>query len=335
MNHRWTRRRFNLFLAAAGGLAMAPRAGAQAGVPQFPQFPGKPLRWIVPYPPGGGSDFLARTLGAQLEKQLGQPLVIENRPGAATMIGAEAVARSAPDGYTVGSADNGTLVFNSALYRKVPYDAAKDFASVGLMARFPLILVANPAAGFKTTADLVAAARAQPGRLSFASVGAGSPHHLAMELIKQRTQTFIVHIPYRGAAPAVQDVLGNQVPVMVIDTAVGLQHIRAGKLVALGVLSRQRLPALPSVPTLEEQGIKETEVYAWQGMVVPSATPRDIVQRLNSELVKALNVPEVATKLREFGLEPTPGTPEQMNIYVQSETVRWHALIRERKLTLE
>ncbi len=329
MQHRSTRRRFNLFLVAAGGLAVAPRAGAQAG------FPNKPLRWIVPYPAGGGSDFLARTLGNQFEKQFGQPVVIENRPGAATMIGAEAVARSAPDGYSLGSADNGTLVFNSALYRKVPYDAARDFANVGLMARFPLILVANPAAGFRTAADLLAAARSQPGNLSYASVGAGSPHHLAMELIKQRTQVFMVHIPYRGAAPAVQDVLGNQVPVMVIDTAVGLQHIRAGKLVALGVLSKQRLAALPNVPTLEEQGIKDTEVYAWQGMIVPAATPRDIVLRLNAELVKALNVPDVASKLREFGLEPTPSTPEQMTSYVQSEIARWHALIRERRLTLE
>jgi len=166
-------------------------------------------------------------------------------------------------------------------------------------------------------------------------VGAGSPHHLAMELIKQRTQTYIVHVPYRGAAPAVQDVLGNQVPVMVIDTAVGLPHIRAGKLVPLGVLSRQRLAALPDVSTLEQQGVKDTEVYAWQGMIVPAGTPRELVVRLNAELVKALNVPDVAGKLRDFGLEPTPSTPEQMGAYIQSEITRWHALIRERKLTLE
>jgi len=333
MIHRASRRRFNLFLAAAGGLAVAPGVRSQAGAPAG--FPTRPLRWIVPYPAGGGSDFLARTLAAQLEKQFGRPLIIENRPGAATMLGAEAVARAMPDGYTVGSADNGTLVFNAALYRKLPYDPAQDFANVGLMARFPLILVANPATGWRSAADFLAAARAQPGKLSYASVGAGSPHHLAMELIKQRTQTYILHIPYRGAAPAVQDVLSNQVPVMVLDTAVGLPHIRAGKLVALGVLSRQRLAALPDVPTLEQQGIKDTEVYAWQGMIVPAGTPRELIARLNAELVKALAVPDVAGKLRDFGLEPTPSTPEQMSAYIQSEIARWHALIRERKLTLE
>jgi tripartite-type tricarboxylate transporter receptor subunit TctC len=156
-----------------------------------------------------------------------------------------------------------------------------------------------------------------------------------MELIKQQSGAFIVHIPYRGAAPAVQDVLGNQLPVMVIDTAVGLPHLRAGKLVALGVLSRQRLAALPSVPTLEEQGIPDTEVYAWQGMVVPAATPRDITARLATELARALAAPDVTRKLQEFGLEPTPSTPEQMAEYVKRETARWHALIRTRGLTLD
>ena len=293
------------------------------------------MRWIVPYPAGGGSDFLARTVGAQLEKQLGQPVVVENRPGAATMIGAEAVARANADGYTVLTADNGTLVFNAALYRKMPYDPAKDFAPVGLIARFPLILVANPAAGYKSAADLVAAARAQPGKMAYASVGAGSPHHLAMELIKQQSNIFVLHIPYRGAAPAVQDVLGNQVPVMVIDTAVGLPYIRSDKLVALGVLAKQRLAALPNVPTLEEQGIRGTEVYAWQGMVVPAATPRDVVMRLSNELSRAVSAPDVIKKLQDFGLEPTPGTPEQMAAFVRVETERWHALIKQRGLTLE
>jgi tripartite-type tricarboxylate transporter receptor subunit TctC len=322
------RRRVTLALAACGALA-AVSARAQA------PYPARPLRWIVPYPAGGGSDFLARTLAAQLEKQLGQPVVIENRPGAATMIGAEAVAKSQPDGYTWLTVDNGTLVFNTALYRKVPYDPVKDFAPIGLMARFPLILVANPSAGFESARDLVAAARARPGKLSYASVGAGSPHHLAMELMKHRTGAFIVHNPYRGAAPAVQDVLGNQLPVMVIDTAVGLPHIRAGKLVPLGVLSRRRLPALPDTPTLEEQGIGDTEVYAWQGLVVPAATPRDIASRLASELARAIAVPDVAKKLQDFGLEPIPSTPAQMTDSVKRETARWHALIRERGLTLD
>jgi tripartite-type tricarboxylate transporter receptor subunit TctC len=324
---RITRRRL---LATAAAVTLSPSTTVFAQ-----SYPAKPVRWIVPYPAGGGSDFLARTVSAQMEKQLGQPLVIENRPGAATMIGAEAVARGTADGYTVLSGDNGTFVFNSALYKKVPYDPAKDFAPVGLMARFPLIVVANPSTGFKTMRDLVDAAKKDPGKLSYASVGAGSPHHLAMELIKDRTGAFIVHIPYRGAAPAVQDVLSNQLPVMVIDTAVGLPHIRSGKLVPLGVLSRQRLAALPNVPTLDEQGIRDTEVYAWQGMAVPAATPREVTAKLSSELNRAITTPEVTHKLQEFGLEPISGTADQMAAYIRSETARWHALIKQRNLTLD
>jgi len=323
-----TRRHVLIGTAAAALLAPWSALFAQA-------YPARPVRWIVPYPAGGGSDFLARTVAAQMEKQLGQPMVVENRPGAATMIGAEAAARSTADGYTLLSGDNGTFVFNTALYKKVPYDPVKDFTPIGLMARFPLIVVANPSTGFKTMKDLVDAAKMQPGKLSYASVGAGSPHHLAMELIKDRTGAYIVHIPYRGAAPAVQDVLGNQLPVMVIDTAVGLQHIRSGKLVALGVLSRQRLASLPNVPTLEEQGIRDTEVYAWQGMVVPAATPREVSARLTAELSRALATPEVSRKLQDFGLEPIPGNSEQMSAYTKSETARWHALIKQRGLTLE
>ncbi|MBA2413761.1 MAG: tripartite tricarboxylate transporter substrate binding protein [Burkholderiaceae bacterium] len=323
-----TRRQVLIGTAAAALLAPWSAIFAQA-------YPAKPVRWIVPYPAGGGSDFLARTVAAQMEKQLGQPMIVENRPGAATMIGAEAAARSTADGYTLLSGDNGTFVFNTALYKKVPYDPVKDFTPIGLMARFPLIVVANPSTGFKTMKDLVDAAKMQPGKLSYASVGAGSPHHLAMELIKDRTGAYIVHIPYRGAAPAVQDVLGNQLPVMVIDTAVGLQHIRSGKLVALGVLSRQRLASLPNVPTLEEQGIRDTEVYAWQGMVVPAATPREVSARLTAELSRALATPEVSRKLQDFGLEPIPGNSEQMSAYTKSETARWHALIKQRGLTLE
>jgi tripartite-type tricarboxylate transporter receptor subunit TctC len=321
-----TRRRLLLSAAALAAAPLSSRAQS---------YPAKPVRWIVPYPAGGGSDFLARTLGAQLEKQLGQPIVIENRPGAATMLGAEAVSKSAPDGYTLLTADNGTLVFNTALYKKVPYDPVRDFAPVGLMARFPLILATNTSTGYKTAQDVVAAAKQRPGWLSYASAGAGSPHHLAMELFKHRTGAFIVHIPYRGAAPAVQDVLGNQLPLMVIDTAVGLPHIRAGKLVPLGVFSRQRLASLPNVPTLDQQGVGDTEVYAWQGMVVPAATPRDITSRLTTELARAIATPEVSKKLVEFGLEPIPGTGEQMAAYVKSETERWHALIRSRGLTLD
>jgi tripartite-type tricarboxylate transporter receptor subunit TctC len=317
-------------LAAAAALPL----GLIAGAARAQGYPNKPIRWLVPYPAGGGSDFLARTVGAQLSTQLGQPVVIENRPGAATAIGAQELQRAAPDGYTVMSADNATLVFNAALYPKLTYDPAQ-LAPLGLMARFPLILVTHPSLGHKSARELFDAARKQPGKLSYASVGPGSPHHLAFELLKDRTQTFIVHVPYRGAAPAVQDVLGNQVPMMMIDTAVGLPHIRAGRLVALGVASKTRLAALPDVPTFEEQGIKDTEMFAWQGLVAPQGLPADVSARLSSELQKALAVPEVAKKLTDFGLEVTPSDPARMTQYTQAEIQRWHALIKSRGLKLE
>ena len=325
------RARRRALLAALGAGTLAPMSTL---LPRPVRAQGRTLRWIVPYPAGGGSDFLARTVGAQLAQQLGQSVVIDNRPGAATAIGAQELQRAAADGSTVMSADNATLVFNAALYRTLAYDPAQ-LAPVGLMARFPLILVAHPAAGWRSARDLVEAARRSPGKFSYASVGAGSPHHLAFELFKARSRTFIVHIPYRGAAPAVQDVLGNQVPTMFIDTAVGLPHIRAGRLLPLAVAAPKRLAALPEVPTLAEQGVTEVEVFAWQGMVVPAGTPPDAVTRLSAELQKALAVPEVAKKLADFGLEVTPSGPAQMAQVTRSEIARWHALIRERQLTLE
>ncbi|MCU0950156.1 MAG: tripartite tricarboxylate transporter substrate binding protein [Burkholderiaceae bacterium] len=325
------RARRRVLLAALGAGTLAAPA---ALLPRAARAQSKTLRWIVPYPAGGGSDFLARTVGAQLSQLLGHSVVIDNRPGAATAIGAQELQRAAADGQTVMSADNATLVFNAALYSKLTYDPAQ-LAPVGLMARFPLILVAHPAAGWSSARDLVAAARKAPGALSYASVGAGSPHHLAFELFKDRSRTFIVHIPYRGAAPAVQDVLGNQVPTMFIDTAVGLPHIRAGRLRPLAVATSARLAALPEVPTLAEQGVADVEVFAWQGLVVPAATPREVVARLSAELGKALAAPEVANKLVDFGLEVTPGGPDAMAEFTRREIARWHALIRARGLRLD
>ena len=308
---------------------------AVAALAQAQAWPSKPVRWIVPYPPGGGSDTIARAIGQQLSSQLGQSVVIENRPGAGTLIGAEAAARSTPDGHTIFSGDNATYVFNSALYRKLPYDPQKDFAPVALIARFPLLLVANPAAGFSDTKDLIAKLKAAPGKFSYASVGAGSPHHLAMEMFKQRAGLFAVHIPYRGAGPAVQDVLGNQVPMMMLDLATALPHLKSGKLQALAVASGSRLAQQPNVPTLKELGFDDIEMYAWQGIAVPVGTPPEVVGRLNAEVNKALAAPEVQKRLGELGVELLGGTSRQMADYLQSETARWHPLIKERKITLD
>lgn len=323
-------RHFNMVKMICGVLLATGSALAHAQA-----YPSKPVTWIVPYPPGGGSDVIARTIGAQLSKQLNQPVIIENKPGAATMIGAQTAARSAPDGYTVFSGDNATYVFNSALYKKMPYDPQKDFAPITLIGRFPLLLVVNPNAGFKSAKDLIEQVKRSPGKYNYASVGPGSPHHLAMEMIKQKTGTFIVHIPYRGAGPAVQDVLAGQVPMMVLDLATALPHIKAGKLNALAVASGSRLALQPDVPTLKEIGLGDVEMYAWQGMAVPANTPKDIVARLNAEMTKAIAAPEVNKKLVDIGVEPLSSSPEQMADYIKTETARWHALIKDRQLSLD
>lgn len=325
MTHALSRRLLGMALASA--LIAPAMAQAQA-------WPNKPVRWVVAYPAGGGSDFLARQLAPQLGKQLGQTLVIENRPGAGGTIGTDNAAKSPPDGYTILTGDNGAMVFNSAMYRKLPYDP-KDLTPVGFMARFPLILAVNPNAGFSTAKQLLDEVKKNPAKYTYASPGIGSPHHLAMELLKDRTKSFIVHVPYRGTALAVQDVISGQVPMMVLDTAAGLPQIRAGKVKALAVMSKKRLPSLPDVPTLDEIGIKDFEVTAWQGLFVPKGTPSDIVAHLSAEMIKAINVPEVKARLEEFGLEVTPSDGPALAAFLQKETSFWHALIKERNLSAE
>jgi tripartite-type tricarboxylate transporter receptor subunit TctC len=313
---------------AAGGLLASTAVHAQA----WPA--AKPVRWVVAYPAGGGSDFLARQLAPQLSKQLGQTIVIDNRPGAAGIIGTDNAAKSPPDGYTIVTGDNGAMVFHEAMYKKIPY-APGDLAPIGFMARFPLIIAVNPGAGFASGKQLLEDLKKNPGKFSYASPGIGSPHHLAMELLKDRTQSFVVHVPYRGTALAVQDVIAGQVPMMVLDTAAGLPQIRAGKVKALAVMSKKRIPSLPDVPTLDELGVKDFEVTAWQGLFVPKGTPADIAGRLTAEMNKAIAVPEVKAKLEDFGLEVTPTDGPALASFLQKETSFWHALIRERKLSAE
>ena len=328
---RFTPLRRQLFGCAGALLAATLLSPAAA---QAPAWPSKPIRWIVAYPAGGGSDFLARQLAPQLGRQLGQTIVIENRPGAAGIIGTDNAAKSPPDGYTLLTGDNGAMVFHGAMFSKLPYDP-KDFAPVGFMARFPLILAVNPASGFTSAAQWLAEIRKRPGKYSYASPGIGSPHHLAMELLKDRTHTFIVHVPYRGTAPAVQDVIAGQVPMMVLDTAAGLPQIRAGKVRPLAVMSKKRLPSLPDVPTLDEVGIKDFDVNAWQALFMPRGTPPEIVGRMTAEMQKAIAVPEIKARLEDFGLEVAPSNGPQLADFVQRETAFWHPLIRQRKLSAE
>lgn len=315
-----------LLVSALGGTAGS--AAAQA-------FPAKPIRWVVPYPAGGGSDFLARTIGQALAAQVGQTVLIDNKPGGNTAIGASDVARAAADGYTVLSADNGTLVFNPALYKTLSYNPGKDLAPVTLMGRFPMILVANPAAGYSSAKDFIAQTKAKPGAINFASAGAGSPHHLAMELLKVHAGLFMVHIPYRGAAPALADVAGGQLPVMMTDLAAGNALIKAGKLRPLAVAHATRLPQLPDVPTFAELGLPGVEAAALVGLVVPAATPPDLIGALNRQVVAAIRDPAVNKRLVEFGVEPVAGTAAQYADLLKSETTRWHKLIKDLKITLD
>ncbi|MEJ1126870.1 tripartite tricarboxylate transporter substrate binding protein [Variovorax sp. CCNWLW225] len=307
---------------------------AAAGV-SAQTFPAKPIRWLVPYAAGGGSDFLARTVAQTLSTQVGQPVLVDNKPGGNTALAAAETARAPADGYTVLSADNGTLVFNPALYKSLSYSPTKDLAPVTLMGKFPMILVVGANSGIATAKDFIAKAKAKPGDVSYASAGAGSPHHLAMELLKVEAGLFMVHVPYRGAAPALADVVGGQLPAMMVDLAAGAGFIKGGKVRALAVANPTRLPQLPDVPTFAELGYKNVEAAALVGVVVPSATPPEVVNTLNRQLVAAINEPSVRTRMVDFGVEPVANTPAQYAALLKSETARWHKLIRDLKITLD
>jgi len=316
-----------------GGLILALPLVSSVATAQ--NFPAKPIRWLVPYAAGGGSDFLARTIGQTLSTQVGQTVIVDNKPGANTAIAAAETARSAADGYTVLSADNGTLIFNPVLYKALSYNPAKDLAPVTLMGRFPMILVVGPSLPVTSAKDFIAKAKATPEGLNYGSAGAGSPHHLAMELLKVETGLTMTHVPYRGAAPALAEVAGGQVPAMMVDLAAGSAFIKSGKVRALAVANAKRLPQLPDVPTFAELGYKNVEAAALVGMVVPAATPADVITALNKQVVAAINEPAVHKRLSEFGVEPVGNTPAQFAELLKSETTRWQKLIRDLKITLD
>lgn len=309
-------------------LAVAASASAQT-------YPTRPIEWVVPYPAGGGTDVVARMLGDAMGKTLGQTIIITNKPGAATNIGADYVAHAKADGYTLLSADTGTLAANPALYSKLNYSAEKDFAPVGLMARFPMILVVNTKVPAKNLKEFIAWAKSQHDGANFATPGSGSPHHLATVLFGLQAGLKLTHIPYRGAAPAIQDVVGGQVPFMFVDTASGSSFITAGKLRPIGIASARRVKNFDTIPTLAEQGLKGFEAYAWQGLVVPAATPADIVAKLNKALVQALDSTNVKARFQSLGLEAIPSTPAQMAVYTKSERDKWGAVIRASGIKLD
>ncbi|OZI22564.1 ABC transporter substrate-binding protein [Bordetella genomosp. 7] len=320
-------------LMTIGLLALPMLAPAGAAAQDYPS---KPLRWIVPYAAGGGSDFLARTIGQALSERIGQPVVVDNKPGGNTAIGASDTARAAPDGYTMLSADNGTLVFNPVLYKQLSYNPAQDLAPVSLMGKFPMILVVGPASKATDVKAFIDEARGKQSGMNFASAGAGSPHHLAMELFKVETGlNNMVHVPYRGAAPALSDLAAGQVPAMMVDMAAGAGFIKAGKVRPLAVANPTRLPQLPDVPTFAELGYKNVEAAALVGLVVPAKTAPAVIDALNKQLVATINDPAVNKRLVDFGIEPVGDTPAEFNALLQRERARWHKLIQDLNIKLD
>ncbi|MEF7613853.1 tripartite tricarboxylate transporter substrate binding protein [Aquincola sp. MAHUQ-54] len=296
---------------------------------------GKPIEWVLGYAAGGGSDVVARTLAEAMGKSLGRTIIVNNKPGAATNIAADYVAKSKDVGNVMLTADFATLAANPALFARLPYDAERDFAPVGLLVRFPMLLVVSPQVPARNYKEFVAWAQANAGGTNYASAGIGSPHHLAAELLRERSGLKLIHTPYRGAGPAVQDLMGGQVPFMIVDSASIISYLNAGKLRALAVASPARLKTLPDVPTFDEQGVKGFEAYAWQGLAVPAATPRDTVDRFNRALVSALDSTQVKARLFALALEPTPGTPAQMASYAKAERERWGRLIKDNGIKLD
>ncbi|KRB88920.1 Bug family tripartite tricarboxylate transporter substrate binding protein [Noviherbaspirillum sp. Root189] len=299
-------------------------------------FPTQPIEWVVPYAAGGGSDVVARTIASEMTKTLGQPIIINNKPGAGTNIGAAYVAKASADGHVVLTADTATLAANPFLYSKPGYSAEKDFVTIGLMARFPMILVVNPQnVPVKDLKEFLAWAKAQPNAVAYGTPGAGSPHHLATELFSDLVGIKLTHVPYKGAAPAVQDVIAGQVPMMFVDTASGAPHIRAGKLRAIGVASPKRIQSFDTVPTLDEQGLKGFEAYAWQGMVAPAKTPAAAVDVLNKALLKAIDTPAVKERFQALGLEAIPSSPQDMAAYAKAEREKWGKVIHSKGIKLD
>ena len=298
-------------------------------------YPSKPVRWIVPYAAGGFGDIRARKVGIDLAKVLGQPVVIENKAGAGGVLGTDAVAKAPPDGYTIGMGNLAPLAVNASLMKKLPYDPAKDIAAVILLEKSPLILTAGPGLKANNLQELIAFAKANPGKVAFASSGIGGAHHLSGEMLKLRTGIDIVHIPYKGGSPAAADVMAGHVPMMFELGYAALPSVKAGKIRALAVTSTTRLALLPEVPTMAEAGVPGFESYNWQGVIAPTGTPRAIIERLNRELNAILAIPEQRDAIIGNGGEVAGGAPEAFRDFIRSETAKWAQVVQAAKIQPE
>ncbi|HUQ74640.1 MAG TPA: tripartite tricarboxylate transporter substrate binding protein [Burkholderiales bacterium] len=303
-------------------LVLVVAAAAQAQV-----YPNRAVRIVVPFPPGGTSDILARTIGARLSESFGQPVVIDNRPGAGGNIAAEHVAKSAPDGYTLIMGTS-SLAISQSLYRKLTYDLVRDFAPITQAVNYANLLVVHPSTGFASMNDLLAAAKAKPGALSYGTAGNGTPPHMTGELFKSYTGVDLQHIPYKGGAPAIADLIAGQIPIMFDNVPPLLPHVRSGRIKALAVTSLARIPVLPDVPTLHELGLKDFDAVGWNGLLAPAATPRDIVSRVHTDVIRILRMPDVRDQLTAQGADIVGNTPEQFAAWIRVEVKKWAEVIR-------
>jgi tripartite-type tricarboxylate transporter receptor subunit TctC len=314
-------------LALAGAALSAPVA-AQS-------YPTKPIRIIVAYTPAGATDILARAVGQKMSETWGQPVIVDNRPGANGNIGTEVAARATPDGHTLVMGTAGTHGINPSLYRKLGWDAVKDFAPVSLVAMVPNILVVNNSLPVKNVKELIAYAKASPGKLNYGSPGNGSTAHLSMELFKTMTGTSLAHIPYKGSAGVLADVMGGQIALTMDNLPPYLPQVKAGKIRALAVSTAKRSPAVPDIPTVAEAGVPGYDSGAWFGLLAPAGTPKDIVNRLAAETQRILKLPDVHERIATLGAEPVGSTPEQFAAHIKSEIAKWAKVIREANVELQ
>ncbi|MFI5444465.1 Bug family tripartite tricarboxylate transporter substrate binding protein [Polaromonas sp. UC242_47] len=322
------RRQFALRSLSA---AVALGTGLLASMPAAAQavYPSKIITMVVPFSAGGTTDILARIVSQALTAELGQSVIVDNRAGAGGNIGGQAVARAPADGYTLFMGTVGTHAINAALYKKMPFDPIKDFAPLTRVANVPNLLVANPKQPFKNVKELIAYAKANPGQLNFGSSGSGSSIHLSGELFKSMAKVDMQHVPYKGSAPAVTDLLGNQIAIMFDNMPSAIQHVRSGKLVPLAVTTAKRSPELPDVPTIAEAGVPGYEATSWFGLFAPAGTPPAVVAKLNTAIVKVLAKADVKKKINEQGAEVYSETPEQFSAFIQKEAVKWGKVVRE------
>lgn len=325
-----SRRRF--VVGAVAAAAMFAGAMPSAMAEDASSFPRKPITIVVPFSAGGTTDILARLIGQKLTERWKVAVVVDNKLGAGGNIGTAQVARSTPDGYTLVMGTIGTHAINPSLYASMPYDALKDFAPITRTAMVPNVLVVNPSSPFNSVKELIDYGKANPGKLTFGSSGHGSTLQLSGELFKMLAQVDMVHVPYKGSAPAVADLLGNQITMIFDNLPSSLPHVKAGKLKALGVTSSARVAQLPDVPTLAEAGVPGYEVMSWFGLWAPAKTPKPIVDKLNQAIVEILNTPELQQKISEQGAIPTPETPAQFESFIRAETEKWNKVVTAAKL---